>query len=526
VSLWWDTAADGVRRPPLPGDRDVDVAVVGAGFTGLWTAYYLARQDPGLRIAVLEREVAGFGASGRNGGWCSALFPASWDRVARASSPAAAAALRRELSATVDEVGRVAAAEGLDVHYAKGGSLTLATMPAHLPRLHARVAAAPPDGAGPAGTGSAGTGSAETGGAGADGGATGSAGAGGAGTGGAGADGGATGSAGAGGAGTGSAGAGSAGAGGGGAGVGGAAGGGARWLSPAQVAGRVRCAGALGAVYTPQCAALHPGLLVRGLARVVEGLGVAVYERTPVSAITPGAALTPLGRVRAEVVVRATEGYTAGLPGLRRALVPIYSLVIATEPLPASFWDEVGWAGRETLTDARHLVIYAQRTADGRIVFGGRGAPYHAGSRVRPGYDREPAVFAALQRSLVRLFPGVAGARITHRWGGPLGVPRDWFASVGLDRGSGLAWAGGYVGDGVAATNLAGRTLADLILRRDTPLVHLPWVGHRSPRWEPEPLRWLGVNASRLVMTRADATEARTGRPSRAAAWMSHLLGG
>jgi glycine/D-amino acid oxidase-like deaminating enzyme len=189
--------------------------------------------------------------------------------------------------------------------------------------------------------------------------------------------------------------------------------------------------------------------------------------------------------------------------------------MIATEPLPAAFWNEVGWAGRETVTDGRNLIIYAQRTADDRIALGGRGAPYHFGSVVSPHHDRDAAVAAALHRTLVDLFPAAADARITHHWGGPLGVPRDWFTSVGLDRRTGLAWAGGYVGDGVAASNLAGRTLADLVLDRQTELVRLPWVGHRSRRWEPEPLRWAGVNAGLRLAAATDLIAARTGRPAR-----------
>ena len=250
-----------------------------------------------------------------------------------------------------------------------------------------------------------------------------------------------------------------------------------------------------------------------------------VHERTPVTRIDPGVASTPYGRVRAEVVVRATEGFTAQLPGQRRTVAPVYSLMVATEPLPAEVWDQIGLAGRETFADHRHLIIYGQRTADDRLAFGGRGAPYHFGSRIRPEQDRDPTVFAALHQVLVDLLPAVRGAAFTHSWGGPLGIARDWCASVGLDRGTGLAWAGGYVGDGVSTTNLAGRTLADLVLRRDTDLVRLPWVDHRSPRWEPEPLRWLGVSASLAVMTGADAEEDRTGRPSRRAAAMQRLLG-
>jgi glycine/D-amino acid oxidase-like deaminating enzyme len=229
--------------------------------------------------------------------------------------------------------------------------------------------------------------------------------------------------------------------------------------------------------------------------------------------------------VRAPYVVRATEGYTPRLPGLARALVPVYSLMLATEPLPASFWDRPRLRRRAPFNDHRHLIIYGQRTADDRLVFGGRGAPYHFGSRIRPGYDRDERVFSQLHATLLDLFPVLAGTRVTHAWGGALGIARDWTASVGLDPTTGLGWAGGYVGDGLSTTNLAGRTLADLVLRRDTELTRLPWVGHRSRSWEPEPLRWLGINAGLRAMTWADTEEQRTRRESRIAKLVSPLIG-
>jgi glycine/D-amino acid oxidase-like deaminating enzyme len=420
----------------------VDVAIVGAGYTGLWTAYYLSRADAGLRIAVLEKDIAGFGASGRNGGWCSALFAASRDKVAAQHGREAAIALQREMFATVDEVGKVAAEEGLDVHYEKGGTLSFVTAPAQLERARREVGE----------EGSWGFGEDDY-----------------------------------------------------------------RWLSREEAGERIAVRGALGAVYTPHCAAIHPARLVRGLARAVEGRGVKVFEQTPAIEVTSGNVRTAHGRVKAEIVIRATEGYTPALPGFTRAVIPVYSLMIATEPLGDSFWNEVGWARRETITDGRHLIIYAQRTADGRIAFGGRGAPYHFGSRIEDRFDREPRVFQELRRSLVGLFPQAAPARITHRWGGPLGIPRDWFSSVGLDRRRGLGWAGGYVGDGVGTSNLAGRTLADLVLGQDTAITRLPWVGHASRAWEPEPLRWLGINLVLKAFASADRTEARTGRPARRA---------
>jgi glycine/D-amino acid oxidase-like deaminating enzyme len=296
-------------------------------------------------------------------------------------------------------------------------------------------------------------------------------------------------------------------------------------LDEAAARGRLAATGVLGATYTPHCAAVQPAKLVRGLARVVASRGAALYEGTTATAIEPHLVRTDRGDVRAEFVVRATEGYTAQLPGLRRVLAPVYSLIVATEPLTDAVWDEIGLRERETFSDHRHLIIYGQRSADNRMVFGGRGAPYHAGSRIRPEYDRVPRVFAELERTLHELFPILRGTAITHRWGGPLGIARDWHASVGLDRATGLAWAGGYVGDGVSTTNLAGRTLADLITGTSTERTALPWVGHRSRRWEPEPLRWAGANLGLRAMTWADALERRTGRPSRVAAAVNDMMG-
>jgi glycine/D-amino acid oxidase-like deaminating enzyme len=303
-----------------------------------------------------------------------------------------------------------------------------------------------------------------------------------------------------------------------------------RWLERAEAESMIGMDGILGATYTPHCAAIQPALLARGLAEAVERRGVALYEHTELTDILPAGpgparVRTSHGTITADVVVRAVEAWTATLPRQRRTMVPVYSLMVATEPLSEGFWSSVGVEGRATFADHRHMIIYGQRTADNRIAFGGRGAPYHFGSSVRPSYDGVPAVHDLLRRTLVELFPALATTEFTHAWGGPLGIPRDWHSSVGFDLAHGMAWAGGYVGDGVSTSNLAGRTLADLITGSDTELTHLPWVNHHSPQWEPEPLRWLGVNAGLWTMKLADRTEERKGRPSRLASRMDRLLG-
>ena len=445
LSFWHDTVPDDLApRSPLPGDLDVDIAIIGGGLTGLWTAWYLLEHDPSLRIAVLEKEIAGFGASGRNGGWCSALFPRSTASLARTHGRDAALAMRRAMIDTVDELGRAASAAGIDCDFVKGGTIAYARSATQLAAARAEVADA-----------------AEYG------------------------------------------------------------------VDAIELWGadRVGASRALGASFDPNCARLHPGKLVRGLARVLEARGVRIFEQTEVLDWSSGSVTTSRGTVRCETVVVALEGYAAALPQTRRRVLPLYSLMIATEPLPDAVWDELQLEHGRTFSDFRHLLIYGQRTADNRFAFGGRGAGYHWGSRIEPGFDRVPRVFDHLRRALGELFPAIGDVGVSHRWGGPLGVARDWHAAATFDPATRIAWAGGYVGDGLSTTNLAGRTLADLITGEDTGLARLPWVNHRSPRWEPEPLRFLGANAGLVATTLADVEERVTRHPSIIAKLVAPLTG-
>ena len=449
--LWWDQAEIGVRRRvPLDGRSEAEVVIVGGGFSGLWTAYYLAMARPGLRIVVLEAEHVGFGASGRNGGWCSALLPTGPEAIAREHGVVAARALHAAMVETVAEIARVTDAEGIDCSFHQGGYLHAARSEAQRRRLVEELE--------------------QLGRLGIDGGS---------------------------------------------------------WLDSAATARRIAVPGMLGAVWSPDVAVVHPAKLVVGLARAAEARGVTIHEDTRVQTIQRGRVECTNGAVvDAAQIVRATEAYTARLPRLRRRLVPIYSLMIATEPLPASVWDEIGWGDRCTFNDARRMIVYAQRTADDRIALGGRGAPYHWGSRVEPGFDLDPRVHRALADTLAELFPAASSARITHRWGGALGIARDWHASVGYDASSRIGWAGGYVGDGVATTNLAGRTLAALLLGEESPLTHLAWVGHVSPNWEPEPLRWAAISGAIALTGSVDRSEARGRTPRIRNAVLGRLTGG
>jgi len=442
---FWHEAVDLSPRPALDGDTEVDVAIIGAGLTGLWTAYYLQKSDPSLSILVMDKHIAGFGASGRNGGWASALFPQATPSLISRYGFDKAKALRDAMVGSISEIGRVVAAEKIDCDWVHGGTLVFARTRLQEKMLRAEVAEAKELGIDNL-----------------------------------------------------------------------------EWRGADEVA----AGGARGASYTPDCARVHPAKLVRRVAEIVESRGAQIAENTEVISWSKGHVVTDRGNVKAKHIINATEGYGATIAQTKTRILPLYSLMIATEPLPDAVWDELKIEHGQTFSDGRNLIIYGQRTADNRFAFGGRGARYHWDSKIRPEYDQVESVFLHLTRTLREMFPQIADQIVvTHRWGGPLGVPRDWHAHVAYDPATGLGSAGGYVGDGLSTTNLAGRTLADLITGKNTALTALPWVGHRSPSWEPEPLRFIGANAGLLGMTAADIEEGITGRPSIIARLLGPLTG-
>jgi glycine/D-amino acid oxidase-like deaminating enzyme len=440
-SFWLETVGeDLVPRPSLSGPTEADVAILGAGFTGLWTAYYLLQREPSLRVVVLESEIAGFGASGRNGAWCNSGFSVSPGELVRRFGKEASKDLLLEMRGAVDEIGRVVAAEEIDAQYFRGGQLRIARGQAQVPGIQdayeaARVLGIEKD---------------------------------------------------------------------------------LVLLDAEKTAERVRITGARGALYNPHCASVHPARLARGLARAVERLGGEIFEKTTVTDYEAGAnprLVTDVGWVRAGAIVLAGEAYLARLRKLRREVLPIYSLIVLTEPLSEAQWARIGWEGRECVASNRYTVDYLSRTSDGRILFGGRGAPYHYGSRIKDDYDLHHPTHETLRRTARKWFPALEGSRFTHAWGGPLAMPRDWMPTMSYDPAQGIATARGYTGQGVATANLSGRTLADLILGLDTAVTRLPTVNHETRTWEPEPLRWLGARYVQRGLMKADDHAEQTGEP-------------
>jgi glycine/D-amino acid oxidase-like deaminating enzyme len=440
-SFWLETAGEALTpRAPLTRSGEVDVAILGAGYSGLWTAYYLLRGNPSLRVAIVEKEIAGFGASGRNGGWCSSKFPVTPGELARRFGREAGRSLMLAMRDAVDEVARTCEEEGINAHFRKGGMLGLARGAHQLPMIRASA-----DGYKQLGLEDH-----------------------------------------------------------------------CRLLSAEEVSERVRVTNVHGALYTPHNASLHPGRLVRGLARAVGRRGGVIYEQTEVTSFEGGEIprlVTPGGELRAKTaLVLAGEAYLTRLPKLHRALTPMYSLIAITEPLTPEQWSQIKWQNGESISSNRYTVDYLTKTADGRILFGSRGAPYLFGSKITDAQDRHAPTHANIHRAVVEWFPMLAGIKFTHEWGGPVGVPRDWMPAASFNPNTRIGTARGYTGQGVSTTNLCGRVLANLILGKRSELETLPIAQRESPIWEPEPLRWLAVRYAQRALLRIDEA-AENGRP-------------
>ena len=452
-SFWLETSGDTLAsRPALARTIEVDVVVLGGGYTGLWTAYYLLRSNPGLKVAVVEKEIVGFGASGRNGGWCSSKFPVTPAMLLRRYGREKARALMLAMNDSVDEISRVCQQEGIDAHFHKGGILTLARGEHHVPMLrstydsYARLGLERQY----------------------------------------------------------------------------------ELLSAEQVQERVRVTNVSAGLYASQNASLHPGRLVRGIARAIERHGGVIYEKTEVLNFEGGSTpklVTQAGEVRAKrAIVLAGESYLTRLPSLHRVVLPVYSLIVLTEPLSEGQWSTLGWQNRESLASCNYTVDYLTRTADGRILFGSRGAPYRFGSKISDEQDRHASTHAHIEALVTEWFPILKGIQFTHEWGGPVGMPRDWMPMTAFDPATKIATARGYTGQGVSTTNLTGRILAQLIAGVHTELGQLVIAQRHSPLWEVEPLRWLAVRYMQDAFRRIDEA-GKLGKPMPLDASLAKYIG-
>jgi glycine/D-amino acid oxidase-like deaminating enzyme len=348
VGSYWlaSTGDDLTLRAPLAGDETVDVAILGGGFSGLWTAWFLLQADPTLSIAIVERQFCGFGASGRNGGWCSPRFPINPAALTRRFGAETARTMLFAQQAMVEEVGRICEQEGIDAHFNPAGVLTLARSTGQVPSLRQSYDAY------------AKLGMADV----------------------------------------------------------------CALLDADQAHEAVHATEVHGALRLRVGGTIHPGRLVRGLARALERRGVRIYEGTEVIQTSAGiqpALVTTGGTIRARrAVLLAGEAFLTGLPDYRRRLIPMASTIMLTAPLTDDQWDQVGWAGGECLSSYVHTTNYLTRTADGRILFGSRGAPYRYGSDMSETALRENANFGWIRDRLLEWWPSLEGYRVLAPMGG------------------------------------------------------------------------------------------------------------
>jgi len=423
ASVWWSSAT----HPTFtPGElyRQWDVVIVGGGYSGMWTAHHLLNSSPDLTIAILEAHQVGSGASGRNGGWASALYPIEDSELAKHASAQNIANLHTELEKSIDEIGQFAAQSQENIAFIKSGSLTIARSNAQFERI--KKGLLPRESI----------------------------------------------------------------------------------LDKDQTLMKIKMSDTVGASFNPDCATINPTQLVVALAKSLAQRGVHIFENTFAEITSDGVVKVSGKAIESKFVVRAIEAYHEK----NREQIPIYSLMIATEPLPDEFWTKYGLDNRPTFHENRHLVTYAQRTSDNRIAMGGRGAPYKWGSARSNKSEQHAKIHKQLRETAIQWFPELKNYSFTHAWGGAVTVKRDWAPYLQWDGHFGAF--GGYVGDGVTLSYLAANSMADLILGKNTVRASLPYVGWKSAKWEPEPFRWLGVNLGIKLSELADIEEKITRRPS------------
>jgi glycine/D-amino acid oxidase-like deaminating enzyme len=418
--------------PRLDGDQTTDVTIIGAGFTGLWTAIHLKEADPAMDVIVVERDIAGYGASGRNGGFAMTMVGRNVHDLVRKVGVTRARATHLAMRQTLRDIESFCAAEGIDADITHPGVLTVSNGPEQDLRIRQDLAAAERLGLD-----------------------------------------------------------------------------GFRPLSRRECQDLVRSERLRMGHFEGDSLLVDPAALAWGLRRAAERRGVRIFEHTPVAGLAEarggGPQLrTPFGTVRADRVLIATNAYAHAIPALRRFIFTIYAYIIVTEPLTGEQWQRVGWERRMGIEDKRIYPHFHRPTPDGRILWGGRDAPFSA-EGPNPGRENDPRIFRRLEETFRWTFPQLHDVAIDRGWAGPVCGTINCFASAGfLGRSQRLAYALGYAGHGVGPSHLVGRIVRDLLLGSGSDLLDLPMVSKRPVPLPPGPLRGGMLGLAERVLQRAD----------------------
>ncbi|WP_026162713.1 NAD(P)/FAD-dependent oxidoreductase [Kribbella catacumbae] len=425
--FWLDDLSAPDTAEPLVGDQRADLAIVGGGYTGLWTALRAKERYPSLDVVVLEAGTCGNAASGRNGGFCAASLTHGFGN-GLARWPDELPLLERLGEENLEAIGATIAKYGIDCGWERTGELTVATAPHQLDDLAEEAEARQ------------------------------------------------------------------------------ALGHNLTLLDGDQTRAEVNSQTYLGALADHDGTALvEPARLAWGLRRVCLDHGVRIHEHSPVTSLRGDLLRTATGSVRAGRIALATNAFPSLLRRLRLYTVPVYDLVLATEPLSAEQLSAIGWRHRQGIGDASNLFHYYRLTRDNRILWGGYTPLYHFGSRINPALEQRDTVHEMLARHFFTTFPQLEGLRFTHRWGGVIDTSTRFCAFFGTASEGRIAYALGYTGLGVAATRFGADVMLDLLYGETSERTELRMVRERPLPFPPEPIRAAGIHLTRWSMAQADA---------------------
>ena len=446
----WRDGIDSLSLPALSSDLDCDVAIIGGGFSGLWSAFHLLHLDSSLSIAVFESEEIGFGASGRNGGWVSADYPVDLATLARRYPTKDVQGFAELLSKGVDEIGEIAREIAPRARFRKSGSLSFATHELQLQRLRESIDQRH------------------------------------------------------------------------------------QLLTREETQSKVAIPSAIGGLFTENCATVNPRGLLLDLAGYLQSRGVMIFERSFATHYDDGPPSNDGGlwvndfRVSARWKILAMEAFTPK----SREQIPLYSLMIATRPLSSEEQAALQWTPGLAIAEATNNVNYAQFSADFRIALGGRGARYPFAGHLDRALESDTRTHRNLSEMIHKWFPQLGGSDqhssidVTHHWGGPIAIRRNWESRICVDHRKGLARLGGYVGDGLTMSFVAARAVAEEIVTGENPLAEMPISTDcsKAKKWPIEPFRYIGANALISSIARLDESE-EAGRQSPTGRFLKRLIG-
>ncbi|HEU4423516.1 MAG TPA: FAD-dependent oxidoreductase [Pilimelia sp.] len=407
---YWNGTEPVAAGPPLSGDLECDICIVGGGFTGLWSAHFLKEAEPSADIHVLDAAQVGAGASGLAGGFLYLAPSKVLRRLLWYYGREKAAGVYRSVARSIVEIGRFCRQHGVDADYESTGMLQVVTSSKQLARLELQMKRADRTGLS-----------------------------------------------------------------------------GFKLLAGDAARERIGSPVVRAAVKTSG-ALVNPHRLVHGLARVVRGQGVAIHEQTAVTGISRVGdkfrVTTARGVVTAREVVVATGGWQHTFPELRQRTCPIWTYAVVTEPLSDAQLGRVAWPGREGLANISNFPIGARLTPDNRVMWTGGRWHYYAGRDTDPAHVANEQAYAALRQSFAEFFPAWRDVRFTHSYGGIIDWSRNFIPQFGRTP-SGIVYAHGYTGNGLAASHTGGKIVRDLVLRRTTEFSELAFVTVHQPTFLP-----------------------------------------